>query len=377
MRTARGRSFAHSADVAIREATSSFGAIEPDLVLAFVSTKQDPVATYGALHERFPNALVVGCSTTGESLDGAHANGSLTVAALETPNVRWSTKVIEPLSRFSEPLAVQAVTDAFRDLAVDPTTLDASEVVGVLFSDGLSCKEERLAAAVADALEGFPLVGGSAGDDLAFERTWVLGPGGARSDAAVLLVGRGPAGFYRVVKHQHFTERRTSLAVTRADPARRVVYELDGYPAADAYARALGCTAAELTDDATLSNPVVVKVQGQLYVRSIQKVNADGSLTFYCAVDEGWILDLAGHHEMVPALEQDLAALRSAPPAFMLGFNCILRALEAEKHGLHPDIQRVLERAAAASVSFDTYGEVLNGLHINQTLVALALDDAA
>ena len=163
----------------------------------------------------------------------------------------------------------------------------------------------------------------------------------------------------------------------RADPARRVVYELDGYPAADAYARALGCTAAELTDDATFSNPVVVKVQGQLYVRSIQKVNADGSLTFYCAVDEGWILDLAGHHEMVPALEQDLAALRSAPPAFMLGFNCILRALEAEKHGLHPDIQRVLERAAAASVSFDTYGEVLNGLHINQTLVALALDDAA
>lgn len=378
MESCRGRSTLVDASAAVAEACAGWPQHAPSLVLAFVSTKQDGEGVRAALAARFPGVPIAGCSTTGEILDGKHANGTLTLAALFTPKVEWAVERIAPLSAFRDEIARAAVDRAMFKLGVDRTQQDPRELIGVLLCDGLSCKEELVAAAVAEALDGIPLVGGSAGDDLAFVATKVLTRDSAGSDAAVLILGKGPVGFYSVIKHQHFTARALPMAVTRADPAQRKVFEIDGYPAAEAYARALGVSRAELAD-ASFLNPVLVTVQGEQYVRSVQSIAEDGSITFYCAVEEGWILDLAGHHEMADSLRRDLAGLRCSGerPAFLLGFNCILRALEAQKRGLHEELGAILADSAVASVGFDTYGEVKDGLHINQTLVALALSDGA
>lgn len=371
-----GRSSEVDSERAVQEITWGWPAAAPDLLLVFSSTRQDAAGLRAQLERRYPEALVVGCTTSGESLCGRHANGSATAAALYTPHVRWAAEQLAPLSSFQEDHARAAVARAFAKLDVDAAQLDASELVAVLLCDGLSRKEELVAAAVSEALEGVPLVGGSAGDDLAFARTQVSVAHETRSDAAALLVGCGPPGFYKVIKHQHFSTQPAAMAVTRADPATRRVYEIDGYPAADAYARALGITRAELADAAFL-NPVLINVQGRSYVRSVQSIAEDGSITFYCAVDEGWILDLAGHHEMPSSLRDDLASLGGERSGFLIGFNCILRALEAEKRGLHDELGQLLEAVADQSIGFDTYGEVYDGLHINQTLIALALSRTA
>lgn len=378
MESYRGQSRLLDAHAAVVEATAGWPERPPSLVLAFVSTKQDSEAVRAMLAAKYPGVPIAGCSTTGEHLDGRHANGTLTLAALYTPKVSWAVERIAPLAGFREDSARAAVDRAMFKLGVDKTQHDPRELIGVLLCDGLSGKEELVAAAVAEALDGAPLVGGSAGDDLAFKATHVFTRDTAGSDAAVLVVGKGPAGFYSVIKHQHFTARATPMAVTRADPAQRKVYEIDGYPAAEAYARAIGVSRAELAD-ASFLNPVLVTVQGEQYVRSVQSVADDGSITFYCAVEEGWILDLAGHHEMTESLRRDLASLRcnGERPAFLLGFHCILRALEAQKRGLHEELGAILSETATASIGFDTYGEVKDGLHINQTLVALALSEAA
>ncbi len=379
MHSYRGRSTLADAAEAVADATRAWPPTAPDVVLAFSSTRQSPRAVRDALAERFPSSLIVGCTSTGEHLDGAHERGSLVLAGLVTPHVRWTAETLRDLASFTPAHAQEAAARAFKALDVDTAKLEPRELVAVLFIDGLSRREEVVAAAVSDALDGVPLVGGSAGDDLAFVRTEVYGPDGAHSDAAVLLVGRGPAGFYRVVKHQHFATRPITLAVTRADPAARRVYELDGYPAAQAYARALGIARERFDGDTTFLNPVMVTVQGQRFVRSVQTVHDDDSLTFYCAVDEGWVLDVAGHHEMVDALRSDLEHFTRGGrrPAFLLAFNCILRALEAEKRELHGELGALVRGAADASIGFDTYGETLDGLHINQTFVALGLDAVA
>ena len=41
------------------------------------------------------------------------------------------------------------------------------------------------------------------------------------------------------------------------------------------------------------SHPVLVGVGGQYYARSIQQMNPDGSLSFFCAIDEGMVLTVA------------------------------------------------------------------------------------
>jgi hypothetical protein len=54
----------------------------------------------------------------------------------------------------------------------------------------------------------------------------------------------------------------------------------------------------------------------------------------------------------------------------MLVFDCVLRRLECEQHGLTDRVGALL--AAHRAVGFSTYGEQFNGMHMNQTLVAVA-----
>ena len=56
----------------------------------------------------------------------------------------------------------------------------------------------------------------------------------------------------------------------------------------------------------------------------------------------------------------------------MLGINCILRALEAEQLAQHECIAALMSKNADCYAAFDTYGEQLGGLHINQTIVGIA-----
>ena len=47
--------------------------------------------------------------------------------------------------------------------------------------------------------------------------------------------------------------------------------------------------------------------------------------------------------------------------------------MESDRTDSHEDICQVMNRRSRHVIGFDTYGEQLDGLHINQTLVALAL----
>jgi hypothetical protein len=334
------------------------------------SAVQNPDEVAAALEVRFPTAQVVGCTTAGEHLSGRHFNGALVVTGVQATSLRVSTALLCGLASFREVDAREAVDSLFSALGVDRDDLDPSHYFCLMFIDGLTMKEEAVSAAVADALEGIPLVGGSAGDDLRFARTAVFHEGRAHSDAAVLVLGHAPHG-YQVIKHQHYVTTPRALAITKADVDQRRVYEMDGRPAARAYAQALGLERSALTDEASFLNPLTFSCNGQIYVRSVQKIHDDDSISFYCGIEEGMVLEVGGHEDMVEALTDDLFSHR--PADLLIGCNCILRALEATAKDSHDALGRALSRVATHSIGFDTYGEQLNGLHINQTLVALAL----
>jgi len=258
------------------------------------------------------------------------------------------------------------------DIGADHEGLDPHRHFAVALFDGLAMREEAASALLAESLEGIPLLGGSAGDDLRFKETRVFCNGVAATNAAVVILAETARPF-TVLKHQHFTSTSRSVVVTHVDPSTRRVYELDGLPAAEAYARALGVTMSELHDELTFMNPLVFSCNGELYVRSIQRIEPDGSIVFYCGVEEGVVLTVGGHRPMASSLATDLAELQRRPASFMLTFNCILRALEAKKTSCAADLSDNLRSASATSIGFDTYGEQLAGLHINQTLVAVAI----
>ena len=119
--------------------------------------------------------------------------------------------------------------------------------------------------------------------------------------------------------------------------------------------------------------PVVVRVGGEYHVRSIQKVNDDESLTFFCAIDEGIVLTVAQGVDLVRNLEESFARVEAeiGKPTIVLGCDCVLRYLETGEKGLRPRIGALLARHNV--VGFATYGEQFNAMHVNQTFTGVAI----
>ncbi len=373
MRVVQGKSAATGASEAVAEATRAMGdGNAPSLLLVFASTKQDPREVAAALATRFPGVPTAGCTTAGEIVDGELSTGALVVSAIWSPEVRWAVGVVPSMTAVDAASARKTADELFARLGITRDQADPNKHFCITFMDGLCMKEEHVVALMADALEGLPLVGGSAGDDLAFQSTRVFANGEALTNAAVLLLAVSEIPFH-VVKHQHYKPTERDLVITRADVEKRRVYEIDGRTALHAYAAALGLSSGEVTDDVTFMNPLTFAYGGELYVRSIQKIEDDGSLVFYCGIEEGMVLAVGGHEPMAEALARDLSPDGGEPAELFVAFNCILRALEIRKRGLHGPIGDALRKKAKHVIGFDTYGEQLDGLHINQTLVGIAL----
>ena len=249
------------------------------------------------------------------------------------------------------------------------------ESFALLLVDGASVREEPLTHALQQQLGAIPLVGGSAGDGLRFGQTYVYFDGAFHTDAAVLALVRTSLPF-ETVKIQHFVPMDERVVVTAADTAHRIVHEIDGLSAADIYARLVGTDVDRLSPTRFAAEPMVVMIGGTNYVRSIQKANPDGSLTFFSAIEEGIVLRTAAGFDLLGNLESALADVRQrvGRPQLVLAFDCILRKLEMERREIVEPVANVLRRNNA--VGFNTYGEQYCGVHVNQTLTGIVIGSA-
>jgi len=178
---------------------------------------------------------------------------------------------------------------------------------------------------------------------------------------------------FEVFTTHHIQPREEKLVVTAADPASRTVFELNAEPAALEYARLLGVDPQQL-DPATFAlHPLAVRLGEQHYVRSIQRVNADLSLTFYCAVENGIVLTAMQPGPLLPNLRALFDGLESrlGPLLLTIGCDCFLRRMEIEARGLVTDTAALLVDRRV--IGFNTYGEQFNGMHINQTFTGVAI----
>ena len=248
-------------------------------------------------------------------------------------------------------------------------------VFGLMLVDGLSNAEEALIAAVHWAMDDVQLIGGSAGDDLAFRETSLIHKGQPMQRAALLIMVESDFRF-SVFKSQNFEPTGAKLVVTSADTERRIVHELNAEPAAQEYANAIGLLLDDLGPFSFASYPLVVRVGGDYYCRSIRNMNPDGSLSFFCAIDEGLVFTVANPQEMTLATVRTLQGIEEALGEIdlVIGFDCILRKLDAENRQVRHQLADIYRRYRV--VGFHTYGEQFNAMHLNQTLTGIAFGSA-
>ncbi|WP_084536656.1 nitric oxide-sensing protein NosP [Azospirillum halopraeferens] len=360
-------------DAAVAELADGLSTDDPSLLLFFCSATSDLRRLGPALRQRWPGAGIAGCTTTREITPSGYAANSIVGISLAEPDFFAVTRRIDDLRTFGIERGQKLVADALDELS-DRAQKARRPVntFAMLLIDGVSCCEETVVSSLQSVLGHIPLLGGSAGDDLAFERSWVLHGDGfhERSAVLVLVATHHP---FEVFKTEHFVGSETRLVVTAAAPDLRIVHAINGRPAAAEYARLTGLEPHELTPAVFAANPLVVRSGGGNYVRSIQQVNPDGSLTFMCAIDEGLVLRMARNIGIIEDLERRLSELRQRLGSLQLviGCECILRYLELQQKRLTERSGRILSENNV--VGFCTYGEQFKSMHINQTFTGVAI----
>ncbi|WP_422002827.1 FIST N-terminal domain-containing protein [Roseovarius mucosus] len=348
----------------------AMGDVRMALVLFFVTPKADFEALMVEAARVFVDSRCVGCTTAGEIGMSGYAEGSIVAVGFAADHFHAVLQVVTPLSELDSTACVSQTVRARAWLATQAGQSLPNEFA-FLAVDGLSLKEDELVAAIAAGLGPMPLFGGSAADGERFAQTLISCDGVTLRNAAVVCLMRTDCPV-RVFRLDHFQPTDRRMVVTDADPARRIVHQINAEVAAQEYARILGCRIDELTPSTFAENPVVVRIGGQHHVRAIQRAEANGDLQFFSAIDEGLVLTLAQSQDMAAHLEHELAGLGAeTPPLAVLACDCILRRTEVQQRQIGPEISRIL--AAHRVVGFSTYGEQINGLHVNQTMTGVAI----
>ncbi|MGC4240608.1 MAG: FIST N-terminal domain-containing protein [Herbaspirillum sp.] len=332
-----------------------------DALFFFCSADYD-LAVLGQALARTFDCPLIGCTGSGQIGPTGFTRPGLVGVAL-SGGVRVQSYLI-PLTDYAARtarIALEAVATAGRNR------------FGLLLIDGLSMMEERLIASLYQTLGNVPIIGGSASDDLRFERTHVYdGDGRFVSGAAMFCLIDCDAPLHPF-KVQHFRPGDIELVITAADPERRIIYEMNGEPAAKVYAEALGLPPAALTPEVFSSHPLVLTFGAVPYVRSIQKGGRNGAFVCYCAIEEGLIVTIGTADNPLETMAQALREVHQAiaEPVLILGSDCVMRRLEFTQRGIDADMGRLM--ADHRVFAFSTYGEQYNGIHVNQTFTGVAI----
>jgi hypothetical protein len=371
------RAVTHSADPERAAAELADALWQPDmcLVLLFISPGYDLVRLAPHLQRRFGGVPLGGCTTSGEIGPGGYHEASICGLSLAAPDFAASLGVIGQLSRLNME-DIQATVRRTRLAIHDFAPWARHEnMFAVTLIDGMCGVEELVASAACGALGGIPLRGGSAGDGLDFEKTFLLHNGAVRTDCALIAVIATRHKF-RGFKTEHFSPGAEKSVVTGAVPRKRIVTEINAEPAAEEYARITGVPLDDLTPASFATHPMVVRVGEQSFVRSIQRLNPDHSLSFLCAIDEGAVLTVGVSGDLVGNLDGLFAGIDQeiGPPALIIAFDCILRGVELDQRRIRGLVGAMMDRHNA--VGFCTYGEQCEAMHMNQTFTGVAIGES-
>lgn len=325
-----------------------------------------------ALAAHFPGIGVAGCSTSGGISPAGAVDRGLVVIAFPRIGFRIVSSVLPEIHRLDVERTATAVRTLRRVLDQASAIRDGGRCFAISLIDGLANAEETVVSVVAWALDGIPLVGGSAGDDLAFAGTSLVHNGETHANAAVLILVETDFPI-RIFKSDNFEATDKKFVVTAASEEQRRVHELNAEPAAREYAMAVGLDPENLTPMSFAAYPLAVKIGGEFYCRSISRLESDGSLTFFCAISEGAVLTLARPRDIVEATRIELSSLDDMLGGLdlVIGFDCVLRRLDAESRQVRHRIAELFRRYNV--VGFETYGEQYRSMHLNQTFSGVAI----
>ncbi len=353
---------------AVNDIKNTFSNVDPKLIVYFASSSFEGELLSKEMKNSFSDTDMFGCSTAGEIVSGKMLKNSIVAMSLDKEVI--SDVKIEVLENISED-AEKSVEDAFNSfenkLGSKMSDLSPKEYVGIILIDGLSVVEEKVMDKIG-VRTNIMFIGGSAGDDCKFEKTFVYANGKSYPNSAVLVLLK-PSNGFDYIKTQSFCPMKDIiLKATKVNEASREILEFNEKPAAEVYSEVLGTTVDKVSDK-FMHNPVGLLVGDDIFVRSPQQIK-ENSMVFYCAVGEGMELALLEATDIIKDTKEAVDNKKNelGNISGIINFNCILRTLELEQKDLTGAYGELF--TDIPTIGFSTYGEEFIG-HINQTATML------
>jgi hypothetical protein len=355
---------------------------EIDLTLVFGSNeliKQSQLI--GEINNKYPNSIVLGCSTSGEIIGQQVNDDSLTVTAIDFEKTKVKSVKVD-ISDVSQSY------DAGKKIA---TLLNGDGLKHIfLLSDGLHVNGTELAKGLRENLNpNVNVSGGLAGDGTRFGETYVLDNDIARHNCIHAVGFYGDSIQFGFGSYGGWSSFGIMRKATRSSGS--VLYEIDGQPALQLYKSFLGDKAADLPSSGLLF-PLSVKSadHDEAVVRTILAVNeAEQSITFAGDIPQGATVKLmkAGIDNLIEgsnlAAGKSVEGLNGSTPELAILISCVGRKLV-----LKQQVEEEIESAArqlspsTAITGFYSYGElspITNqgkcDLH-NQTMTITTISEA-
>jgi hypothetical protein len=371
-------SAADSAKAGAEAAEAAIGGRTPKAVFVFCSVSHDLPALLAAVRaEAGPDSAIVGNTTMGEVGSAGATSGGVSIAALGgdgfTVHTQWAH-----VHQADPRVAGAAAAEALLGLH------DKNKVL-MLFCDGLTGRPHDIVRGAYSSVGAIvPLVGGIAGDDRRFTRTFQF-CGDEILHGAVVGLALGSDGPIGVGLGHGWRRIEPPMVVTRSQGAH--LYELDGKPALDVllHRNDFSGTVAEFFDVGRQLQPLGLSRRSGEDIRVMHAGDDDeksvwgtadipqGALVWMMEADRQALLDGA-----TASCADAVGRLDGLPALGALTFDCAGRRMGLLDDGLDEEIETI--RAGLGGAPFAgcyTLGEVARvrgalGMH-HLTLVTLAL----
>ncbi len=245
---------------------------EANWVLVFGSVKRFQERGFTkTLEDRYPNAHIIGCTTSGEITNEGVYDESVHITAMHWERSTLNF-IVKPINSMAQSHALGALI---------ASELQQPNLKGVfILSDGLNVNGSELVEGIQEVLPEIPITGGLAGDNANFSQTYLLNNDKVQ-DRVVIAVGiygehavvtSGALGGWR----PYGPPRKVTKAV------KNIVYELDNKPALPLYKMYLGHYANTLPASG-LNFPFAIMAEDKsiTVIRTLLAIDdKDNSLTF-------------------------------------------------------------------------------------------------
>lgn len=369
------RGFSRSSDSkeAVDAVVSSINQSDVKFVIFFASSKYDFALVSKSMKEAFKSAEVIGCTTAGEIGPQGFVDGTLVAMSIAADDFTPSTAVIKDIKQRAM-LSKNEVINAFTKTGMDVNDPNVSKKgFGIVLIDGLQAAEEKVMSVFSLVFKEFPILGGSAGDDLKFKETFVSANGEVYTNAAVVTFIKTNKKIYPY-KENIYVPTEKELKVTKVDLEGRVVYEFNNAPAVDEYAAALDVTK-DKVPACFNSHPLGRQFADNIWIASPYQI-VDEGMRFYAQIMPNSVVKLLKAIDPVSEAKRTVENIKANLPGVkgIIGFNCILRYLQFKDENICGPVYNELSKLGEV-IGFSTYGEQYFKYQVSQTLTLVALGE--